>query len=70
MWVDVKQEVAAILRKELQKAKSKGPVSIFMSSSTDPYQPIEYKEQVTRALLEVMVENLPDFYSCRRVVRS
>ncbi|MEK5255286.1 radical SAM protein [Paenibacillus sp. FSL F4-0125] len=61
MWVDVKQEAAAILRKELQKAKSKGPVSIFMSSSTDPYQPIEYKEQVTRALLEVMVENPPDF---------
>lgn len=60
-WVDVKQEAAAILRKELQKAKSKGPVSIFMSSSTDPYQPIEHKEQITRAMLEVMVENPPDF---------
>lgn len=60
-WVDVKQEAATILRKELLKAKSKGPVSIFMSSSTDPYQPIEHKEQVTRALLEVMVETPPDF---------
>jgi DNA repair photolyase len=60
-WVDVKQEAAALLRKELQKAKSKGPVTIFMSSSTDPYQPIEYKEQVTRGLLEVMAEEPPEF---------
>ncbi|CAH1203512.1 hypothetical protein PAECIP111893_01986 [Paenibacillus plantiphilus] len=60
-WVDVKKEAAAILRRELHKAKSKGKVTIFMSSSTDPYQPIEYKEQVTRSLLEVMVDNPPDF---------
>lgn len=60
-WVDVKLESAAILRKELKRAKTKGPVTIFMSSSTDPYQPVEAKEQVTRALLEVMVGEPPDF---------
>lgn len=60
-WVDVKQEAAVILQKELHKAKAKGPVSIFMSSSTDPYQPVEHKEQVTRSLLEVMVQDPPDF---------
>lgn len=60
-WVDVKVESAAILRKELKRAKSKGPVTIFMSSSTDPYQPVEAKEEVTRALLEVMVSEPPDF---------
>jgi DNA repair photolyase len=32
-----------------------------MSSSTDPYQTIEYKEKVTRSFLEVMVEDPPDF---------
>ena len=60
-WVDVKVESAAILRKELKRAKTKGPVTIFMSSSTDPYQPVEAKEEVTRALLEVMVSEPPDF---------
>ncbi|CAG7649936.1 radical SAM protein [Paenibacillus allorhizosphaerae] len=61
-WVDVKQSAAALLAKELKKAKRKGPVTIFMSSSTDPYQPIEYKTQLTRSLLELMTaQEAPDF---------
>ncbi|WP_053372392.1 SPL family radical SAM protein [Paenibacillus sp. FJAT-27812] len=60
-WVDVKMGAAALLRKELHRAKGKGKVTIFMSSSTDPYQPIEHTEKVTRSLLEVMVEDPPDF---------
>ncbi|MFC4303823.1 radical SAM protein [Cohnella boryungensis] len=60
-WVDVKQQAAELLRKELRKAKSKGPVTIFMASSTDPYQPEEQTQRVTRSLLEVMAEEPPDF---------
>ncbi len=60
-WVDVKNGAASLLKKELHRAKTKGNVTIFMSSSTDPYQPIEHKEKVTRSLLEVMVEDPPDF---------
>ena len=60
-WVDIKLEAANLLRKELKRAKAKGKVTIFMSSSTDPYQPFEHKERVTRSLLEVMVEDPPDF---------
>ncbi|MDU2241169.1 MAG: radical SAM protein [Paenibacillus sp.] len=60
-WVDIKQNAADLLRKELGKAKAKGPVTIFMSSSTDPYQPAEYKERITRSLLEAMVNDPPDF---------
>ncbi|MCR2807811.1 SPL family radical SAM protein [Paenibacillus soyae] len=60
-WVDLKRGAAELLRKELARAKAKGPVTIFMSSSTDPYQPIEYKEGITRSLLEVMADDPPDF---------
>ncbi|MBT2575047.1 radical SAM protein [Bacillus sp. ISL-51] len=60
-WVDIKQGAAELLEKELTRAKRKGSVTIFMSSSTDPYQPIEQRERVTRTLLEVMSVNQPDF---------
>jgi len=60
-WVDIKRGAAEVLRRQLRTAKKKGPVTIFMSSSTDPYQPIEYKEQVTRSLLEAMADDPPDF---------
>ncbi|WP_409252867.1 SPL family radical SAM protein [Bacillus sp. SCS-153A] len=60
-WVDIKTNAAEILRKDLIKAKKKGPVTLFMSSSTDPYQPIEHETRLTRSLLEVMLETQPDF---------
>ncbi|WP_211747760.1 radical SAM protein [Paenibacillus sp. Marseille-Q4541] len=60
-WVDIKKQSAALLQKELIREKKKGPVTIFMSSSTDPYQQIEYKEEITRSLLEVMTGYPPDF---------
>lgn len=60
-WVDIKQGAASLFRKEYQRAAAKGAVTIFMSSSTDPYQPIEHKEQITRSLLEAMTEQPPDF---------
>lgn len=60
-WIDVKTNAAELLFKELSRLKKKGPVRIFMSSATDPYQPIEYKLQLTRSLLKVMLEERPDF---------
>ncbi|PEJ53311.1 radical SAM protein [Bacillus sp. AFS002410] len=60
-WVDIKQNAAIVLEKELKRAKSKGEVTIFMSSSTDPYQPVENKERLTRSLLETMLQHQPDF---------
>jgi DNA repair photolyase len=60
-WIDIKTNAAELLKKDLVKAKKKGPITIFMSSATDPYQPIEFKTQLTRSLLEVMLEEQPDF---------
>ncbi|MBP1965871.1 SPL family radical SAM protein [Paenibacillus aceris] len=60
-WVDVKENAAALLEKELAKARRKGRVTIFMSSATDPYQPSEHKERITRSLLEAMSVQPPDF---------
>ncbi|WP_078379946.1 SPL family radical SAM protein [Sutcliffiella halmapala] len=61
-WVDVKKGVKEKLEKELLLLRKKQkPITIFMSSSTDPYQPMEHNEQVTRALLEVMTKVKPDF---------
>ena len=61
-WVIIKQNAAEILNKELQKWYKKNPdrpPTIYMSSVTDPYQPIETKEQLTRHLLEVMIPYQP-----------
>ncbi|MEG4088778.1 radical SAM protein [Microcoleus sp. Pol12B4] len=61
-WVIIKQNAAELLNKELQKWYKKQPgraPSIYMSSVTDPYQPIESKEQLTRHLLEVMIPYQP-----------
>jgi DNA repair photolyase len=60
-WVDTKKADPQSIKGELAKAKKKGPVAIFFSSATDPYQPLEVSGKVTRSLLEVMVDEPPDF---------
>ncbi|MDJ0795686.1 MAG: radical SAM protein [Calothrix sp. MO_167.B12] len=61
-WVIIKDNAAEILDKELKKWYEKNPhlyPKIYMSSVTDPYQPIESKHQLTRRLLEVMLDYYP-----------
>jgi len=61
-WVDIKTNAAENYRKEIQRLRKKAiPVNIFMSSATDPYQPIERKATITRRLLEEMIDHPPDF---------
>ncbi|GAA0134471.1 radical SAM protein [Paenibacillus sp. YSY-4.3] len=60
-WVDIKTNAAENYRNEMIKLRRKNkPANIFMSSATDPYQPIEGKAAVTRRILEEMIENPPD----------
>lgn len=54
-WVQVKENAVEILRRPRQRAKLDG-ARIYMSSVTDPYQPIERKLQLTRGLLEIMAD--------------
>ena len=56
-WVVVKSNGASILDLELARWQKKhtAPPRIYMSSVTDPYQPIEKQQQLTRQLLKVML---------------
>ena len=56
-FVYVKQNVKHILEKELKPIIKKDlKPCIMISSATDPYQPIEEKERVTRSIFELFSE--------------
>lgn len=60
-WIDIKANAKELLQKEFSKLRKNGKtINIFMSSATDPYQPVERKTELTRSLLEVMITNPPD----------
>jgi DNA repair photolyase len=50
-YVDIKEGAAELLDRQL--ARLKKPASIFMSTATDPYQPVEARLQITRQMLKV-----------------
>jgi DNA repair photolyase len=54
-YVDVKEGVPELLEKQL--ARLRQPTRIFMSSATDPYQPVEERYQITRRILEVFARH-------------
>ena len=49
-----KQNAAWLLRQELKNLKS--GTQIALGTATDPYQPLERKQQITRSLLQVFAE--------------
>jgi DNA repair photolyase len=53
-FIDVKINAPQVLIKEVLR-KPKG--SVFISSLTDPYQPIEKKYELTRKCLEILLRN-------------
>lgn len=60
-WVEPKAFDTECFRKEWRRALAKGVVTVFMSSATDPYQPAEHAERITRRILEIMAEEPPEF---------
>lgn len=59
--VQVKTNAATLLERELKRMspEARGRLRIFMSSTTDPYQPLERTYEVTRQCLEVFA-GFPD----------
>jgi len=61
-WGDaviLKENAPELLAEELARAINRPAMRIFMSSVTDPYQPIERKVRLTRRLLQVFAQ-FPD----------
>jgi DNA repair photolyase len=63
-WVRVKENALELLRK--QRRKPLDGQAIYLSSVTDPYQPIERKLGLTRAILEELVT----YHRVRLVVQT
>jgi DNA repair photolyase len=64
-FVDVKINAGELYLQSVEKEKSWAhkrciPFTIFMSSSTDPWQPAEKKYRVTRSVLQAMTTCPPD----------
>jgi DNA repair photolyase len=52
-FIDFKANVADVLKREVSKKK---PGHVYLSSVTDPYQPLEKEMQLTRGCLEILLE--------------
>src|SRR5579864_4840688 len=63
-WVQVKNNALELLKKKRRRPLI--GVSIYMSSVTDPYQPIEKDLQLTRAILSELL----DYHQVRLVVQT
>jgi DNA repair photolyase len=48
-------------REQAWARRARGQFGIFLSSSTEPFQPAEKKYRITRSLLETMLDFPPDF---------
>lgn len=55
-WVEIKRNAVDALQRESHKLHGK---TVFFSSATDPYQPVELRLGLTRALLEVLLASFP-----------
>lgn len=63
-WVQVKENALELLTKFRKKPLENK--SIYMSSVTDPYQPIEKELELTRTLLQELLA----FHRCRLVIQT
>ena len=65
-FVEARVNAAEVYREQYEREKNwarkaRGKFGIFLSSSTEPFQPMERSHRVTQKVLEVMVDRPPDF---------
>lgn len=61
-WIDIKLNAVENYSKEINSLRRRNkPINIFMSTATDPYQPMERKVEITRKILTEMIKSPPDF---------
>jgi DNA repair photolyase len=72
-YVYPKVNIAEVLTAELRQMAQRGDLAalrVFMSSATDPYQPLEHRLGLSRACLEVFNHYRPGLLVIRPVRRS
>ncbi|MDE2718277.1 MAG: radical SAM protein [Chloroflexota bacterium] len=57
-WVDIKQNAVALIHRFCRRKQLTGK-SIYMSSVTDPYQPVERRLELTREILRTLQPEQP-----------
>ncbi|MGG4132176.1 radical SAM protein [Paenibacillus illinoisensis] len=61
-WVHIKANATENYKNEIKNLRKRDkPINIFMSTATDPYQPLESKIQLTQKILREMISSPPDF---------
>jgi DNA repair photolyase len=58
-FLDAKINAPQVLRKQLESRRTPLQGTVFLSSVTDPYQPPEKHFELTRAVLEILLEYQP-----------
>lgn len=57
-WVDVKRNAVDLIRRFCSR-KSLAGKSVYMSSVTDPYQPVEWRLELTRGIIKELIPHQP-----------
>lgn len=61
-WINIKLNAVENYNNEIKSLRrNKKSINIFMSTATDPYQPVERNVEITRKILTEMIESPPDF---------
>jgi len=59
-WIEIKENAITLLKKRRSSRGSLNHKTVYLSSVTDPYQPIEKELEITRSILTELIEFHPE----------